>query len=105
MLLAATLSLRNTSLTDSLFIEVIDYYDTSGELVRHYIESPIALRPMDSIDYVIEREDKTGGSGANFIVIIGSDRQLSTPVIQAIMLGSKGSHGFAFTSDAHSISR
>ncbi len=105
MLLAATLSLRNTSLTDSLFIEVIDYYDTSGELVREYIESPIALRPMESIDYVIEKEDKVGGSGANFIVIIGAERKISPPIIQAIMLGSQGNHGYAFTSDARSIAK
>ena len=38
-LLAATLSIRNTSYTDSLFISKIDYFNTDGELVKSYINN------------------------------------------------------------------
>jgi len=104
-LLSATLSIRNTSPSDSLFVSVIDYYDTDGDLVRSYIDNPIVLSPMASVNYVIEKEDSAGGSGANFIVELSSDHNLQ-PLIQAIMIGENGNNkGFAFATDGYSITR
>lgn len=102
-LLSATLSIRNTSPTDSLFVTVIDYYNTEGHLVRNYIKHPIVLSPMASINYVIEKEDVAGGSGANFIVQVSSDNPNIKPLIQAVMIGLVGNKGFAFTTEGHSI--
>ena len=104
-LLAATLSIRNTSFTDSLFISVIDYYNTNGNLVRNYIDRPISLPPMASINYVIEKEDDTGGSGANFIVALQAKTKNVKPLIQAIMIGQNGNKGFSFTSEAYSLKK
>ncbi len=102
-LLSATLSIRNTSLNDSLFVSIIDYYDTDGDLVRSYIDNPIVLSPMATVNYVIEKEDSAGGAGANFIVKLSSDRNLK-PLIQAIMIGENGNNkGFAFSTDGYSI--
>ncbi|WP_425392380.1 DUF3124 domain-containing protein [Ekhidna sp.] len=102
-LLAATLSIRNTSYTDSLFISKIDYFNTDGKLVRRYLENQISLRPMATINYVIEREDNSGGSGANFIVKISAKNSTVKPIIQAIMIGQYGNKGFSFTTDGYSI--
>lgn len=102
-LLAATLSIRNTSSVDSLFISKIDYYNTAGDLVRGYIENPISLSPMATINYVIEKEDDTGGPGANFIVEISSKQRDIKPLIQAVMIGEAGNKGFAFSTDGYSI--
>jgi len=97
-LLTATLSIRNTSLKDSLFITTIDYYNTGGDLVRSYIDQAIYLRPMESIDYVIEQQDTSGGSGANFIIDWYSKRQLN-PLFQAVMVGGLGAQAFSFTTE------
>jgi len=103
-LLAATLSIRNTSFKDSLFINTIDYYDTDGRLVRKYIENTISLRPMATVNYVIEREDVSGGSGANFIVALGAKSEDVRPLIQAVMIGEASSNkGFAFAINGYSI--
>ncbi len=101
-LLSATLSIRNTSFNDSLFISIIDYYNTEGDLVRSYIDQPIVLSPMATVNYVIEREDKSGGPGANFIVKMYSDNEIK-PLIQAVMIGLNGNKGFAFSTDGYSI--
>src|SRR5690348_3115827 len=37
--LAVTLSVRNTSATLPLVVERIDYYDSAGNLVEHYVPS------------------------------------------------------------------
>ena len=103
-LLAATLSIRNTSLADSLFITKIDYFNTEGSLVKKYIQNAISLPPMASINYVIEKEDDTGGSGANFIVTMTAKNKNIKPLIQAIMIGENGENkGFAFSTDGYSI--
>ncbi len=97
-LLTATLSIRNTSLKDSLFVSKIDYYNTEGDLVRSYIDTPIYLTPMESIDYVIEQQDTSGGSGANFMIDWYSKKQLN-PLFQAVMVGGLGAQAFSFTTE------
>lgn len=97
-LLTATLSIRNTSIRDSLFISKIDYYNTEGDLVRSYIDQPIYLRPMESIDYVIEQQDTSGGSGANFLIDWYSKKPLN-PLFQAVMVGGLGAQAFSFTTE------
>ena len=102
-LLAATLSIRNTSFADSLFISTIDYYNTDGILVRSYIENPISLGPMATINYVVDKDDDTGGPGANFIVEL-SAKKSTRPLIQAIMVGQSASNkAFSFAADGYSI--
>ena len=103
-LLAATLSIRNTSYTDSLFISVIDYFNSHGDLVRSYINKPISISPMATVNYVIEKEDTEGGSGANFIVTVSAKTKNIKPIIQAIMIGeNRSTQSFAFSTDGYSI--
>lgn len=102
-LLTATLSIRNTSPKDSLFISKIDYYNTEGDLVRSYLDQSIYLRPMESIDYVIEQQDTSGGSGANFLIDWYAKRPI-TPLFQAVMVGGLGAQAFSFTTEGIEIS-
>ncbi len=103
-LLAATLSIRNTSHSDSLFVSKIDYFNTEGNLVRNYIKNPISLPPMGTINYVIEKDDDTGGAGANFIVELSATKEKIKPLIQAIMIGENGNNqSFAFSTDGYSV--
>jgi len=105
ILIAATLSIRNTSFEDSLFITKIDYFNTEGDLVRSYIENLINLPPMATINYVIERDDDTGGTGANFIVELSSKNKEIRPLIQAVMVGHTGNKAFSFSTDGYSIKK
>ena len=102
-LLAATLSIRNTSYNDSLFISKIDYFNTQGDMVRNYIKNPISIPPMGTVNYVVEKEDDSGGPGANFIVVMNARNPNIKPVVQAVMIGQNGNKGFAFATDAYSI--
>lgn len=102
-LLAATLSIRNTSSNDSLFISKINYFNTKGDLVRNYIDNAISIPPMGTLNYVIEKEDDTGGAGANFIVELSASHKNVKPLIQAVMIGQIGNKGFSFSTDGYSI--
>jgi hypothetical protein len=104
-LLTATLSIRNTSYSDTLLISTIDYFDTQGELVRNYLDKTIFIKPMASMDYVIDEDDDTGGTGANFIVIFHTQSNNVKPVIQSVMISTNGQQGIAFTTEGISISK
>ena len=103
-LMTATLSIRSTSLRDTTYINDILYYNTQGDIVRSYIEKTLILSPMQSIDYVIDRDDVSGGSGANFLVTWGA-RKDTRPIFQAVMIGTSGQHGLSFVTDGVSITR
>jgi len=98
-----TLSIRNTDINENLFIEKISYYNTYGELVDSYIEKPHILKPMSSIDFVVDLRDMRGGSGANFIVKWTKIEDITTPVIQAVMVNNSGNRAFAFITNGHPV--
>lgn len=102
-LLSATLSVRNTSYKDSIFIDKIDYFDTHGNLVKEFVDKTISLPPMATVNYVIEKEDDTGGSGANFIVHVSSKSERIKPLIQAVMIGQYSNKSFSFITDGYII--
>ncbi|WP_435949824.1 DUF3124 domain-containing protein [Psychrobacter sp. DM8] len=97
VLLSATLSIRNTTLKNSLFINKIDYYDTDGAFVKSYLDKPIELPAMGTLNYIVEKEEDKGGSGANFIIEVEGMNQTVRPVIEAVMIGNFSNKGFAFT--------
>jgi len=96
--LAATLSIRNTDLKHTIKIFTVDYYDSKGKLLKSYLENPIDLNPLSATRYVIKESDKSGGSGANFIVKWKSAAKVNAPIIESIMIGTKTQQGISFIS-------
>ncbi len=97
------LSIRNTSLTESIIISKVDYYDTNGKLLKSYINGPFSLSKMATKDFVISSDELSGGTGANFVVKWDSEKKISTPIIEALMYGSTGTHSFSFSSRGQEI--
>ena len=103
--LTATLSIRNTSFRDTIYIDDIDYYNTEGKLVRNYlIDKTLELSPMQSIEYVIEEDDTEGGSGANFIINWAANNKEVHPIFQGVMISTNGQQGISFLTEGVSIS-
>ena len=96
VLLSATLSIRNTTLDKSLYINKIDYYGTDGTFLKSYLTSQVELPPMATLNYIVEKEEDRGGSGANFIIEVEGIDDTVTPVIEAIMIGNYSNKAFAF---------
>jgi len=97
--LTATLSIRNTSFKDSIYVFTIDYYNSAGEKVRRYNESTLLVKPMESVEFVVENKDDTGGVGANFVVEWGAKAEAQRPYFQGIMIGTTGQQGISFTTE------
>ena len=96
--LTITLSIRNIDPNHQIKISVVDYYETQGKLLKKYVESPAMLNPLESKRYVVPENDKSGGSGANFIVEWLSDKPVNPPVVESIMIGTQSQQGVSFTS-------
>jgi len=96
--LAVTLSIRNTDSKNAITLAVVDYYDSHGVMVRHYLGENLTVGPMASIRYVVKESDTTGGSGANFIVVWSSKTAVSPPVLESVMIGTQSQQGLSFTS-------
>ena len=97
--LTATLSIRNTSFKDSIYVFSIDYYNSQGEKVRRYNDSTLLIKPMESVEFVVENKDDTGGVGANFVVDWGGNLNVQKPYFQGIMIGTMGQQGISFTTE------
>ncbi|HBA86574.1 MAG TPA: hypothetical protein DCZ75_00905 [Geobacter sp.] len=101
--LAATLSVRNTDLAESLRVTSIDYYDTKGALVRRYLDKPVSLPPLGTTYVHIKEKDESGGFGANFIVRWQADRVINAPIIECVMIGATSGQGISFVSPGQEI--
>ena len=94
--LTATLSLRNTDRHEPIVVQSVTYFDSGGSALREYLEGPSLLGPMATADFVIERTDTTGGSGANFLVEWGAEQPVTEPHVEAVMIGQAGTAGISF---------
>ncbi len=94
--MAITLTIRNTDFQLPITIHAVNYYSTAGELIEGYLEQPYLLEAMASTHFFVTQADLRGGVGANFIVTWSQPDASNVPVIEAVMAGSKGTHGISF---------
>ena len=104
-LLTATVSLRNISLKDSTYILNAVYNDSYGKILRSFVSKSILLKPLESIEFVIEDKEDKGGAGASFVVEWGGNRNTNQMLFQSVMIGTAGQQGISFTVKGEVISR
>jgi ABC-type Fe3+-hydroxamate transport system substrate-binding protein len=98
VLLTVTISIRNIDPKQTITITSADYYGTKGELLKKYLSQAVVLGPFESTRYVIAQKDKSGGSGANFLVTWKSAKPVNPPLMESIMIGAERQLGISFTS-------
>lgn len=96
--LAVTLGLHNVSPAHDLVVRRIDYHDTSGRLLRRLVDRPHAIPPMATAEFRIDRDDPSGGSGANYLVEWAAPAGGSGPLVEAVMVGPAGRLGVSLVS-------
>lgn len=101
--LATTLSIHNTSRDKPLVLERVDYHNTDGGLIQTYLDEPVALKPLGTIEMFIAGEDRRAGMGANFMVDWAADGPISEPVIEAVMIGTQGTATYSFVSHGRAL--
>lgn len=97
-LMTATLSIHNIDLTETIQVSTVSYFDTDGGPVREFLSEPIILEPLATRQFIVPEKDRSGGSGANFLVKWESETDASRPLIEAVMISTSGQQGISFTS-------
>jgi len=96
-LLESTLSIRNVDPKRPVYVSAVEYYDTQGKLSNKQVDRLIKLGPLQTIEFLIERHDVAGGSGANFIVEWhAGTADTHAPLVEAVMVGRSGTNAISF---------
>jgi hypothetical protein len=103
--LTATISIRNANRSDTIYIQKAQYYGTKGELIRTYFDKTIFLRPMETVEIVIDETDKEGGTGANFIFDWLIAPNSNEPIIEGVMISTSGQQGLSFTTQGKRLKK
>ena len=101
--LTATVSLRNINPSESIYLNKAAYYDTKGNLIRTYFDYPIYIKPLETIEIVIDERDTTGGAGANFVFDWTINESLHEPFFEAVMISTIEQLGISFTTQGVTI--
>ena len=101
--LAAILSIRNTNLKSSITLVSVKYYNSAGKMLKDYLDAHLNLNALAATRYIIAENDKSGGSGANFIVRWKSDKPVNPPIIEGVMIGTHSGQGISFVSRGQAI--
>lgn len=103
--LTVTLSVRNTDANRPITLAGVRYFDTAGTLLHVYVDQPVPLGPLGSVEYVVREADTRGGAGANFLVDWTAEEEVTEPVIEAIMIGAAQQQGISFISPGRVVGR
>lgn len=95
-LLTVTLSIRNADTEHELVVTSVRYTNTKGQHIRSYLDTPLRLGPLASTEFLVERKDTTGGSGASFLVEWVAGEAIVPPVIETVMIDTDSSQGISF---------
>jgi hypothetical protein len=101
--LSALISLRNTDPRQPIRILSARYYDTAGKPLREYLPKQAVLPPLGTMELFVERNDMSGGSGANFIVAWQADKPVNPPIVEALHADISGNRTLSFITSARPI--
>ena len=103
--LEATLSIRNSDPEHGIRLTSVRYFDTKGKLLKNYLDTSLTLAPLETVAFLVEKQDLRGGSGANFIVSWDSEEPVYEPIVEAVMIGVSKDHSISFMSPARPLAR
>ena len=101
--LTATVSFHNTSRSENIIITKADYFNTDGDIIKSYVNNPVYIRPLETLQIVIAEEDEDGGTGGNFIFDWAKAPETSEPLFEAVMISTVGQQGLSFTTTGKRI--
>jgi hypothetical protein len=84
LLLSSMLSIRNIDPGHAITLKAVRYYDSEGKFLREENAADRSIGPLASTDFFVEWKDKSGGTGANFIVVWEADAPVNPPLMESV---------------------
>lgn len=101
--LTATVSIRNLNSESEVYLFKADYFDTKGNKIHSYVNHPVKVSSLETLEIVIAEFDKKGGTGANFVFDWATEPGDTKPIFEAVMISTYGQQGLSFTTQGHQI--
>ena len=101
--LAVTLSIRNTDARTAIVLRRASYHDSSGKLVREYLETPLEIAPLAATELFLTESDTRGGAGASFLIEWLAEEPASEPLFEAVHVSTASGQGLIFTTTGRPI--
>ena len=101
--LTSTISMRNTNSQDTIYLNKAEYFDTHGNSIRTYFDFPIYIKPMETVEIVIDEKDRSGGTGANFLFQWSIKPTSHEPYFEGVMISTSGQQGLSFTTQGRRV--
>ena len=98
ILLESTISIRNTDPEHAITISSARYFDSKGIQLEQFVDKKMVLGPLETKEFLIEKRDTRGGSGANFIIKWSAEVAVYEPIVEAIMVGRTAKQHVSFKS-------
>jgi hypothetical protein len=102
---SSLVSIHNTDLDRPIRLLAARYFATDGKFLRNFVPAPRVLKPMETVEFLVERRDVVGGSGANFVIQWDAAVPVSPPLVQALHVELQTNRAIVFTTDAVLIPR
>lgn len=102
---SALVSVHNTDPDKPIRLLAARYYATDGRFLRNFVAAARVLKPMETVEFLVERRDMAGGSGANFVIQWEAASPVSPPLVQALHVELQTNRAIVFTTDAVVIPR
>lgn len=97
------MSLHNPNRNYEIFIDKAVYYNTHGDPIRTYFDKTIFIKPMETVQIVIDGIDSEGGTGANFLFDWKKKINSNDPIFEAVMITNYGQQGISFVTNGRNI--
>jgi hypothetical protein len=103
--LTTTLSIRNTDPEREITVVSVKYFAANGYLTKNLLEKPQTLGPLEAVSFVPEEpKEKRDEAETSFLVIWkATGKEVSWPIIQAVMIGTAGQRGISFLCEGQVI--
>lgn len=98
--LTAMVSARNTSDKHTIYLLKAVYFDSDGKPIKVYFNHPIAFKPLQTKEIVINKADVEGGTGSNFIFEWKIPKDCPEPLFEGVMNSTVGQQGLSFTTQS-----
>jgi hypothetical protein len=96
--LTSTLFLFNIDSKQNVEIISIDYFDSSGKLIKKLIEAPLLLKPRHGTEITMQPRTQPDEDCASHLMIHWKSKQpVNTPLVEVLMVGHVMNRGVSFS--------
>ncbi len=102
--LTTTIVLHNIDPKQAIEVLAIDFFDSSGKLLKNLLDAPVPVKPRNSKEITIQpRKQADEDCGAHLIVRWKSSQPANAPVVEVLMVGQVLNRGISFNTQGYEV--